>query len=175
MKNSASRKLRYLTLSAMFAAVVYVLTSLQLFKGLLPNGGYVHIGDAAIFMAASILPSPYAVCAGVVGASLADILSGSVGWVPATVVIKAVMALLVSSKSESVLAKRNVGMSLAASAFCAAGYLAYELMIYGPGSAFATLISFLWLVQLIGSWAVFMGFGYAMDKVKIKGTVLRKI
>ena len=159
----------------MFAAIVYVVTSLQLFKGLLPNGGYVHVGDAVIFIAASILPAPYAVCSGVVGASLADILSGSVGWVPATVLIKAIMALLFSSKAQTILTKRNMAMSFAASLFCAAGYLVYELMLYGAGSAFATLISLLWLVQLLGSCAVFAGFGYALDKIKFKEVVLRKI
>ena len=64
--------LKYTVLAAMFAAMVYVMTA---FVHIPTNQGYVHIGDGIIFLAAAILPAPYAMAAGAVGAGLSDYLS----------------------------------------------------------------------------------------------------
>ena len=47
------------------------------------NGGYIHLGDALIYLAAVLLPAPYAMAAGAIGGGLADLLTAPV-WAPAT-------------------------------------------------------------------------------------------
>ena len=57
------------------------------------GGGYVHMGDTVIYLAAALLPTPYAMAAAAVGAGLADLLVAPM-WAPFTVVIKAAMVRL---------------------------------------------------------------------------------
>ena len=49
--------LRYVVVAALFAALITIMTA---YIGHIPvgvNGGYVHFGDALIYLAASILPT----------------------------------------------------------------------------------------------------------------------
>ena len=72
-------------MTGLFAAMIYVLTAWLH----IPTGaGYTHAGDGLIYLAASMLPTPYAMAAGAIGAGLADGLSGFVVWLPGTIVIK---------------------------------------------------------------------------------------
>ena len=79
MKTQMHEKQRYLVLSAMFAAII-ALTITYLFH--IPTGvtGYIHLGDAFIYLAGSFLPAPYACAAAALGGGLADIMSGSAIW-----------------------------------------------------------------------------------------------
>ena len=56
-KTKISVNTRLITLSAVFAAMTYALTA---FLHIPTAKGYIHIGDAVIFIAASLLPKPYA-------------------------------------------------------------------------------------------------------------------
>lgn len=56
---SNQKKLRLLTVTAMFAAAITVTTAYLLHIPI-PTGGYVHLGDALIYLAACLLPVPYA-------------------------------------------------------------------------------------------------------------------
>ncbi|MBQ7755975.1 MAG: ECF transporter S component, partial [Oscillospiraceae bacterium] len=89
MKN-ISQKIRLLTISAFLAALCLLLTA---YLHIPSSKGYIHIGDGIIFLASSILPTPYAMGVGIAGAGLADILSGYAVWFPATAVVKGVTAL----------------------------------------------------------------------------------
>ena len=56
-----------LTLSGIFAALITIFTA---YIGHIPigiNGGYIHFGDGLIYLAATILPMPYAMLAGAIG------------------------------------------------------------------------------------------------------------
>ncbi len=55
-------------------------------------GGYIHLGDAMIFLAVLILGWRYGAVAAGVGSALADILVGYAAWAPWTLVIKGIMA-----------------------------------------------------------------------------------
>ena len=71
------RKLHLLVISALFAAAIAVMTAYLLHIPI-PTGGYIHVGDALIYLAACLLPAPYAVGAAMVGAGLAAcLLTGS--------------------------------------------------------------------------------------------------
>lgn len=58
-----------------------------------PTGGYMNPGDAVVLLGAYLLGPVYGALAAGIGAALADALAGYTVYVPATLVIKAVMAL----------------------------------------------------------------------------------
>ncbi len=140
--------LRLITLSALFAAMTFVMTA---FIHIPTAKGYVHIGDAVIFIAASLLPKPYAVCAASIGASLSDALSGYWIWVPATMLIKGLTVLSFTSKKPKMICVRNIAALLPALILCVGGYGLYSgTVIYGslpagfidaPFNAFQTAAS----------------------------------
>lgn len=83
-------KLKVLTLSALSAAFIFIATIIiQIPNGI---GGYIHFGDAMIFLFAFILPTPYAMLAAGLGSCFADLLSGYSIYVLPTFIIKALMA-----------------------------------------------------------------------------------
>ena len=55
-------KLHLLVTSALFAASITVVTAYMLHIPL-PTGGYIHLGDALIYLAACLLPVPCAAAA----------------------------------------------------------------------------------------------------------------
>ncbi|MCI9120564.1 MAG: ECF transporter S component [Oscillibacter sp.] len=59
-----------------------------------PTGGYVNLGDAVVLLGAYLLGPAYGAAAGGLGPAMADLLSGYAVYVPATLLIKGVMALL---------------------------------------------------------------------------------
>ena len=54
-------KVKYLTLTAVFAAIIYIFTA---YLHIPHWTGYVHIGDGVLYLAASMLPPWYAAAAG---------------------------------------------------------------------------------------------------------------
>ena len=80
-----NEKLRYLARAGMFAAMTALLTATLH----IPVGnGYIHCGDAVIFLAAALLPMPYAVGASAIGGMMADVLSGYPSYALPTFLIK---------------------------------------------------------------------------------------
>lgn len=90
---------RNVILAGVLAAMVCMATSFLHIP--IVGGGYVHLGDTVIYLAAALLPMPYAMAAAAVGAGLADVLVAPV-WAPFTVVIKAVMVLAFTAKKRAV-------------------------------------------------------------------------
>ena len=101
------QKLHQLILAALFAAAIAVMTAYLLHIPI-PTGGYIHLGDTLIYLAACLLPTPYAVMAAAIGGGLADLLTAPL-WVVPTVLIKAMVALLFTGKGEKILMPRNIG------------------------------------------------------------------
>ena len=79
--------------AGLFAAIIFVTTA---YLHIPSHTGYTHVGDAFIYLAACFLSPTYAIAAGVIGAVLADCLSGYAIWVPATAVIKGLTAVCFS-------------------------------------------------------------------------------
>ena len=72
MKSKTNRQLRLMILTALFAAMTFALTFSVRIP--MPSGGYIHLGDAMIYLSACILPFPYAIAAaGIGGAQISDI------------------------------------------------------------------------------------------------------
>ena len=92
-RSKRSEHLRYLVLTAIFSAMVYVLTS---FVRIPTHQGYIHVGDGMIYLAAAMLPWPYAMLTGAIGAGMSDYLAGYPLWVLPTIIIKALTVLAFS-------------------------------------------------------------------------------
>ena len=165
---SNQKKLRLLTVTAMFAAAITVTTAYLLHIPI-PTGGYVHLGDALIYLAACLLPVPYAAAAAAVGAGLADLLTAPM-WVLPTLVIKALIVLPFTSRGERILCRRNVTAVFIAGVFSPAAYALAGCGLTGTLTSFVP--QFLGtLVQGIGSGALFLVIAPAMDTVKLKAIV----
>ena len=83
---------KQLTLCGVLAALVFVLTYFP--KVPVPvTGGYVHLGDGAIFLAALLL-GPLGIPAAAIGSGLADLIGGYMLYVIPTVIIKGLVALV---------------------------------------------------------------------------------
>nr|WP_325259109.1 ECF transporter S component [uncultured Oscillibacter sp.] len=82
---------RLLVLTGLFAALGCAATMVLQVPS--PTGGYLNLGDAVVILGAWLLGPVYGAVAGGVGPAMADLLSGYAMYVPATLVIKALMAL----------------------------------------------------------------------------------
>ena len=160
MKSQSRKTFFYLTQSALFAALIYIVTC---YVKLPTLNGYVHVGDALIFLASSLLPAPYAIAASAIGGSLGDILGGYFIWVPATAVIKAATAACFSSKKEKIICKRNAIALVFALVFCVGGYYLFEATVIEHNfiSPLAAVVPNIF--QIVASAVLYITFGILLD------------
>lgn len=85
-------KAKLLVMTGLLAALTCVATMVLMVPS--PTGGYINLGDTVVLLGAYLLGPVYGAIAGGIGAMLADLLSGYAVYAPATLVIKAAMALL---------------------------------------------------------------------------------
>lgn len=178
MKNQNTKTL---VTAAMFAAMITILTAFfQIKIGI--NDGYIHFGDSIIYLAACILPAPYALCAASIGGALADILSGAAIWAIPTAIIKALnvvpFVLMMSylkkeNKADKIISKGTIFMAIISGLITVLGYYVAEGIMFGFTAA---LLSSLLrgLIQPIGSAIVFYAIGLALDKAKFKTLVVSR-
>ena len=159
-------KIKLLTFSALFAALIFVATA-YLPRINLGSGGYIHIGDAFIYIAACFLPLPYAIAAAAIGGSLADLLTGYAIWAPFTFVIKAMLTVSFTNKKSSLINRRNLLACIVALPITTFGYYLAEAAIY---TNFLTPLGSLIpnLVQAVGSAVIYIAIAIALDKAKVK-------
>ena len=136
-----STKTRKITTTAVIMALVYVVTIVLVIPVPAIRGAYFNLGDVIVYCSAFILGGPYAAIAAGIGSGLADLTVGSQIYVPATIVIKACMALIVGAmtkKSNSV--KQYIIACVVAALVMAFGYFGYETLLMGIGGAILTLV-----------------------------------
>ena len=162
------KQIRLMCISSLLTALVFVVTA---YLHIPTYNGYVHAGDGFIFIAACLLPMPYSIFVGAVGALLADLLTGFAIWAPGSMIIKAAIAMLFSCKGAKILRPRNIWMLLPAATITIAGYYLYEVLITGsfvaslsgiPGSA----------IQAVASGVVFVVTGLVLDQIGVKKVML---
>jgi len=101
-----------------------------------PLKGYLNLGDCVVLMAGWMLSPGYGFLAAGVGSALADLFSGYMTYVPATFVIKGLMALIVfvcyklMSKRLGSLTSQIIG-GVIAEAVMVLGYFVFEGFLYG--------------------------------------------
>lgn len=160
------KRTRCITMAALFAAMVYVTTTL-IHLPVPMTGGYVHIGDAFIYLAAAMLPMPYAMAAGAVGAALADALGGYYLYVLPTLIIKALLVVPFSSRGANIISLRNVIASVIASLIGIAGYFLTDWFLYSNiVTAFSNML--VGMVQPFVSIVIFVMLGIALDRAGAK-------
>lgn len=100
--------------------------------------GYVHLGDAMIFLGVLLLGWRYGAIAAAFGSTLGDLLSGFAMWAPWTFAIKGGMALLAGviilsfsrNNRQLTLANKLIAM-IPAGIFMVVGYFVAEGVMYG--------------------------------------------
>ena len=144
-KRKKSAALR-ICMTAIFAALACVSTFISV---PLPIG-YFNLGDICVILAAYFIGPIYGAVAAGIGTALADILMGYVTYAPATLIIKALMALVaygVYRGMKFALKTRKLDFlsrllaALAAETVMVGGYFFFEAVILGLGmGATASLV-----------------------------------
>lgn len=155
-----------LTVTGLFAAMITLMTAYICHIPYGANGGYIHFGDALIYIAAAILPRPYALAAAALGGGLADLLTAPM-WAPATIIIKMLITLPFTSENGKILEKRNLAAPFIAMIFNVGGYYIAEGIMFG---SFYTAIASAAgnVIQGAGSAIIFFVLGAALDKAHLK-------
>ena len=129
-----SGKTKIIVTTGIFAAMIAVMTSYICHIPYGANGGYIHFGDTLIYLAAVLLPKPYAFAAAASGGGLADLLTAPM-WMPATVIIKMLIVLPFSEKNNKILGARNMMAPVISGVISAAGYYVAEAILFGSFAA----------------------------------------
>ena len=90
--------------------------------------GYVHLGDAMIYIAVFILGKKQGAVAAALGSSLGDVLGGFAFWAPWSFIIKFAMAYACGSLTEKT---SKIASMTAGGLIMCAGYLIAERIMYG--------------------------------------------
>ena len=132
------RNLKRMIRGALLAAIVAVMT--MLIKVPVPaTGGYVHMGDGAIFLSAYLM-GPWAAVPAALGSALADILGGYAVYALPTALIKGAMGWMAGKMIASGKMLRNVLAFMLCEAVMVAGYFSFEWMMYGAGAAIGAVV-----------------------------------
>ena len=173
-KNTQSAKLRYVTLTGLMAAMIALMTAYICHIPTGVNGGYIHFGDSLIYIAATLLPTPYALAAAAIGGGLADLMTAPM-WMPATIIIKMLITIPFTNKSAKIITPRNIIATVIAYFISGISYFFAEYVIFGTlSTAFIASMSGS-LIQSVGSAVFFIIFGLALDKVHIKSRLMNQI
>ena len=174
-KKGSDRTLR-IVVAAMFAAMIAVMTAFVQIKT--PTGGYVHLGDSMIYLAASFLPLPYAVAAAAVGGGIADLLVYP-ETIIYTVIIKAINAVFFSAKDSRLFTKRNALMTIPSGLVTIVGYSLSKLIrqLLAGDSFHSAVVNALWKIpensiQAVASALFFIVIALALDKADVKKRML---
>ena len=133
-----------IVITALFAALICVATMIVQIP-IPATGGYANLGDGIILVCAFLLHPLYAVLAAGIGSMLADLLAGYAAYAPATLVIKAGVALVAALIFNRFGRGKNAGRKIAvmiisgilAECLMVLGYFFYEAVILGMGMAAA--------------------------------------
>ena len=131
--NKENEKLLHIVFAGLFAALTALMTAALH----IPVGsGYIHCGDAVIFLAAAVLPMPYAVGSAAVGGMFADLLSGYPAYALPTFLIKGLLALTFSAAGGSrKIGKKCVLALILCGAVSVLGYWIAAVVLYGGWKA----------------------------------------
>ncbi len=163
-RNKKQEHLKYLILTAVFSALVYVLTA---FVKIPTHQGYIHLGDGMIYLAAALLPTPYAMAAGAIGGGLSDYLSGYPMWVLPTVIIKALTVLAFTHHKPTIVNKRNIAAILPGTLICVGGYYLASALLYS--SWITPLLDVPTnCIQSAAGAVLFLFVGFTLDKSNFK-------
>ena len=159
-------QIRYLSITAIFAALITIMTAYVFHIPVPATGGYIHLGDSLIYLAATILPTPYAFAAGAIGGGMADLLTAPM-WTLPTIIIKMLITIPFTNTGYKIITERNVIAPIFAYLISGTGYFLANNLIFHSGVAFLTSFGGS-AIQSLGSGIVFIVFGAMLDKIGFK-------
>lgn len=140
--------MRNMTLAAMFAALIFLGTFIIRIP-IPATNGYIHFGDGFIYIAALILPLPFAAAAAAIGGLLSDILAGYAIYAPWTAVIKALMAVVTAlvfhnsnfmqQNDKKFSIAKGLTATIIAGIINVGGYFIAESFMYTPAGAIVSV------------------------------------
>ncbi len=138
MKNNTQK----IVIAALFAALCCVVT--MVIRIPTPLKGYINLGDSVVLIAAWFLAPAYAFFAAGIGSALADMLAGYALYIPATFIIKGLMALAAYYCHKALLRQWGSTPAKAVSGCLAqlimmTGYLLFDILLYGLAAAVSGL------------------------------------
>ncbi len=157
--------IKKITAAAMYTAMIFVLTR---FVSVPVASGYVHFGDALVYICAASLGGFPALLAAAIGETLADITYGFMNYAVATFFIKILIALpfvLVCKKSEKILTPLTALLSVLGGGITVLGYFLADLVI---DKAYAVVDIPGNLIQALASCVIFVLLAAAMDRASLK-------
>lgn len=141
---------RTIAVTGVMLAVIFVMTrSITISIG---PGGFVHMGDIAIYVAAFLFGPLVALIAGGLGTSLADVSLGYGVWAPGTLVIHGIQGLVAGAIAWRGGLNRMITAGIVGGVILVVGYFLYMLIFIPVGvldadegkSAFATAAAAVW-------------------------------
>lgn len=164
--NKVNRKVLNMVYAAVFAAMIFALT--RFIQIPVPGGaGYLHFGDAMIYIVASTLGGPWALLASALGAAIADLSSVAV-YAPISAIVKVLIALpfvFVNKKSEKILTPLTICLTIPSGVITVLGYYLGDLIV---NKAYAIADIPMNIVQAVGSAIIFAVISAAFDAAKLK-------
>ncbi len=158
-----------MVLASMFAAIIAVFVAFLFHVPIKigANTAYLHFGDAFIFLAASLLPTPYALASAGIGGFFGDVFCGAAQWAPFTLIIKMLVAFCFISKPKKILCVRNYIAPVFALIITVVGYYIAEALLY---SNWVTPLLSIWgnVVQIAGSAIIYYALSAVLDRLNIK-------
>lgn len=134
------KQLRTLVAAALLTALCCVATMVIQVPS--PMNGYVNLGDCIVLLSGWLLGPWWGFAAGGLGSALADLLSGYAHYIPGTLIIKGLMAVMAA-----VIAGHGTGHSLrrglsavVAEIWMVAGYFVYACLLLGKGLSAAASV-----------------------------------
>ena len=135
-------KTQKIVIAAMLAALTCIAT--MIIKIPSPLKGYLNLGDCVVLLSGWLLSPLYGFLAAGLGSGLADLISGYGVYVPATFIIKGVMALaayfgfrFLQNKITNVSARIVSG--IVAELIMVFGYYVFEGFLYGFGASLVNI------------------------------------
>ena len=181
MNEKNSERIRLIALSGMFAAMITVMTTFIRIPA--SHNGYTHAGDSMIYLAAMVLPAPFAAAASSVGGFMADILAGAPEWAFATAIIKAINTLPFIAvryylkklgRDNRIISPYSIAMLIPTSLVTIVGYYIAEGLMFGFEASLVTTLLTGWLQPTAGA-AVFILVGSALDGIGFRSKIYPSI
>jgi len=126
-------------MTALMAAVIFVVTYLVRVPMPIASGGYINIGDTAVYVAASLLGGPAGMISAAIGSALADLTAGYVVYILPTAVVKGLMGYVCGKLMERGGFARFLVASIIGGAIMVGGYAAFETVLFNVNQALAGL------------------------------------
>ena len=123
------KHIKNLVLASVLAALACVATLVLTIPS--PTGGYMNLGDTIVLLSAYLLGPWWGAAAAGIGSGMADLIAGYALYAPATLLIKAVMALLAALLYHALGRKRwaLLPCGIVAEAIMVLGYWGYDALL----------------------------------------------